>query len=282
MNRGSRLVGALVGAIVAASAALAVFAPPASAHADLEETSPAREAIVSSPTAVRIRFEDPVQLTGTGLQVRTEAGALVASEPTSAPSTVFSVALPKHMANGIYAVGFVFRSSDGHVDADSYRFRVRGTSSTSDGPSLLLPLVAVGAALMLAGCWLLARRSKRLGASMALLVVAGAAVIVVAERSSDRPSRPAVAVQVSPARVGLTTVTLLLPDGLKRADTTDLHLVQDGSKLSVHVALGLDGPGRWVAHDVDLPLAGHWRAEVSVVTKSTQVLADTSVEVAAH
>ncbi|MCU1350826.1 MAG: copper resistance protein CopC [Acidimicrobiales bacterium] len=134
---------ARAGAFVAVVLALMVLgATAASAHANLESTSPAqseRFAAGSPPRSVAIVFDEAVNATPTSIALYDGAGHRV---PVSAPGGTrtakrIAAGLPR-LADGTYAVVWHVVSDDGHPEQGAFTFGVgAGSALTADVGSLV-------------------------------------------------------------------------------------------------------------------------------------------------
>ncbi len=142
-------------------------AAPAGAHATLQDTSPAGDALVDEvPPAVTLTFDEPVTATTGAVQVIAPSGSRVdgAVESLDGGRTV-SVAVDGDTV-GTYTVAFRVVSDDGHTVSGSFVFDVQtstGAAEVDQSIPLLTsatggvgrwlsyagPVVAVGAALLL-------------------------------------------------------------------------------------------------------------------------------------
>lgn len=194
--------------------AVAVFigvlaiAAPASAHAYIVASAPAPGAVVgSTPTAVRIQFDEPVELpNGPAIEVLDGSGRRVddhdaAIDPNDVTSVVAHLA---HLARGSYQVRWRVVSADTHVVHGIFSFGIgvapaAGTSSVEStvfDPSSSLAsilrwlslsgIVAAVGALLFAALFLPAREAAfgsaatwqlRFGAGLALLSNVGLFVV---------------------------------------------------------------------------------------------------------
>jgi methionine-rich copper-binding protein CopC len=257
-------------------ASVLLTASPALAHANLDGSIPADQARVRQADRVRLMFDEPVQLVGTGLQVRDPDGRLIASQLRSARRATVEARLPRSLAKGVYTVGFVFLSADGDVSAGSYQFTI--TSGTGHSSSSRWRLVAVALAVLASGGLLVAiRRRSRPGTVGAGLVLAAAALLALAP-VGERSGLPTAEVSAEPAAAGLSTLTVRLPQD-DPVDEIDVHVTLVGSELTLHVPVVAAGRGVWRARDVQLP-AGGWRALVSVRRGGQQQLLTGTFDVA--
>ena len=263
--------------VLSAAALVLLTAAPASAHSELESSTPEAEAQVATAASVRLEFDEPVQLAGTGLQVRDEDGELVASTTSTQRGTEAAVDLPDDLAKGVYTVGWVVRSGDVDIVSGSYQFTLTAGEADSGGTSCWV--LAAGAVIVLGGVGLVlaARRRSRTGAVVAGMVLVAAALLLVSR--TDRSDAWEVDVEADPAEVGLNTVTVTVPDE-RPADQVDVRLVLDRTHTVVDVPVTATGKGVYSARSVVLPLAGDWRAAVALRTGDRQTLYAGALEVA--
>lgn len=116
----------LLGTLVLTFAALAP-AGRASAHTELESTSPVADSTVNQPvTLISLTFSDPIEPTATALQLFDEQGQPVAIGPVarSDDGATLSTQLAAPLANGRYGVLWQVVSGDGHTLSDSFEFVV--------------------------------------------------------------------------------------------------------------------------------------------------------------
>lgn len=115
-------------AAVLALVGLAVVAPAASAHAELESTEPAADSVVAaSPAQVRLTFSESVDVAAGGVQVFDSAGRRVdagkeASHPPGDRSAVV-LDLPT-LADGTYVVTWRVVADDSHPVHGAFTFTV--------------------------------------------------------------------------------------------------------------------------------------------------------------
>lgn len=122
MVRGVALAGVLVVAV------LAMAAPSASAHAQLEGVTPQRGAVVpTSPAAVVFRFDEAVEGNFGAVRVFDSAGARVDAGDAYHPGghgEQIAVHLPSSLRPGTYTATYRVVSADGHIVSGGSTFSV--------------------------------------------------------------------------------------------------------------------------------------------------------------
>lgn len=151
-------------ALLVGLAGLTLFPTAASAHAQLETSSPSASAVLEDgPSEVVLDFNEPITPVPRSIEIYDQSGnrlildeALISDED----DTVMSAGGVPELPDGLYAVVYRALSSDGHVVEGAYTFQVGASVSTVD-PSDLLNGVLDGSAgpaglswVMGAGRWL--------------------------------------------------------------------------------------------------------------------------------
>ncbi|WP_254874075.1 copper resistance CopC family protein [Streptomyces sp. CAI-155] len=101
-------------ALVAGVGLLLGGSAPAAAHAVLEDTAPARGAVVAEPPAqVELVFSEAVSASGDGIRVLDPSGRRVDDgQPTAKGGGTYAVALSGPEARGTYTVTYQVESAD--------------------------------------------------------------------------------------------------------------------------------------------------------------------------
>ncbi|HYZ75806.1 MAG TPA: copper resistance protein CopC [Gaiellaceae bacterium] len=110
------------------AAALAALAFPASAfaHASLEHTWPSfRERVETSPTSVRLNFDQAVTVLPGSVSVYSAGGTVVSAQARSGADKHFVVTPVRKLGQGPYTVRWHVLSGDGHVVSGVFTFGVR-------------------------------------------------------------------------------------------------------------------------------------------------------------
>ncbi|MEV6381999.1 copper resistance CopC family protein [Streptomyces sp. NPDC051773] len=114
--------------------ALAVAAPPAAAHTELDSASPAAGATLAGlPPRLSLTFSDPMAQKYAKVAVTGPDGASVAVGGPRADGGTVTLALDAGAPSGRYTVGYRVVSEDGHPVSGSYSFTVRATAASSAG-----------------------------------------------------------------------------------------------------------------------------------------------------
>ncbi|MFF1291705.1 MULTISPECIES: copper resistance protein CopC [unclassified Streptomyces] len=121
--------------VPAALAALAVAAPQAAAHTELDTSSPGAKAeLTGLPPRVTLTFSDAMTQKYAKVAVTAPDGESAASgEPQVSGKTV-TLALEPTSRAGRYTVGYRVVSADGHPVSGSYTFTVAEANSPSPSP----------------------------------------------------------------------------------------------------------------------------------------------------
>jgi copper transport protein len=124
-----------VAVLLMAGAALFVGVPAASAHAQLEASTPASgEVLPVAPRQVTLVFGEPVEAAAKSIEVfddhfrRLSTGPVVAS---GADGGRLSASLPPGLAKGTYTVSWQVSSADTHPVSGSFRFSVGAPSAVT-------------------------------------------------------------------------------------------------------------------------------------------------------
>ncbi|MGA5191498.1 copper resistance CopC family protein [Streptomyces griseoincarnatus] len=119
---------------VAAVAVLAVTAPQAAAHTELETSSPAADAALAGlPPRVTLTFSDPMTQKYAKVAVTGPDGEPAAAGDPQVDGRTATLPFDTGPA-GRYTVGYRVVSADGHPVSGSYTFTVRATASPSASP----------------------------------------------------------------------------------------------------------------------------------------------------
>lgn len=115
----------------ALSGALLLVGAPASAHSELEQTTPeAGSTVEAAPTQVELVFGEDVQAAGSGIVVKGPDGSRYDQPSTFAVNgTTASVQLKTSGQAGTYTVTFRVVSTDGHVVSDSFEYTVADSAA---------------------------------------------------------------------------------------------------------------------------------------------------------
>ena len=100
------------------------------AHALLEQASPARRSVLTAPpVAVRLQFNEAVELRYSSIEVLDAKAQVQASGSLSAPEAK-ALSLPlSPLPGGHYTVHYRVLSVDGHVIESRYSFTVKETAA---------------------------------------------------------------------------------------------------------------------------------------------------------
>ncbi|HEX7133015.1 MAG TPA: copper resistance CopC family protein, partial [Iamia sp.] len=140
------LLAALGVLVLGLALALAGGAAPAGAHATLQDTSPADDALVEAvPDAVVLRFDEPVSASTGAVQVIAPDGDRVdASVDDRDGGRALSIGVDGD-ARGTYTVAYRVVSDDGHTITGSFVFHVgRRTGAATIDQSIPTSTSAVG------------------------------------------------------------------------------------------------------------------------------------------
>lgn len=128
-----RRAGALLAGLVAALGIVLGVASPASAHATLEGTAPAQNAVVgSAPSRVTLTFDEGVGISADSIRVFDPAGARVddgRTVSTSNPDTI-AIGVRSGLGQGTYTVAWHVISADSHPVEGAYVFSVGAAGAT--------------------------------------------------------------------------------------------------------------------------------------------------------
>ena len=141
MKRLRRLLLGSVGVVLL----LVGMAVPASAHAQLESTSPAQSSVSSvPPTQVVLHFGEPVEIDFGSLRVLGPNGQRVDNGGTHHPagdSHAVAIPLPANLPRGTYVVAWRVISADSHPVHGAFVFSV-GTASGASKPNAVANALA--------------------------------------------------------------------------------------------------------------------------------------------
>ncbi|MEV6973474.1 FixH family protein [Kitasatospora sp. NPDC093806] len=173
----ARRIAGLFGVLGAVLALLLAGAGPAAAHATLQSTDPAQNAVLAAaPQSVTLTFSEAVSLSADSVRVLDPAGKAVDSgSPAHAdgkPSTA-RVGLSSGLANGTYTVAWRAVSEDSHPIGGAFTFSIGAPSATTVSTTELSSAEADGTVAALYGT----ARTVAYGA-FALLVGAAGFVLV--------------------------------------------------------------------------------------------------------
>jgi copper transport protein len=174
MRHLSRLLAACAAVVVI----LVATAGPASAHAQLESTSPPQSAVLeTAPNQVVLHFGEPVEIDFGSLRVIGPDGRRVDNGGTRHPagdSHAVSTALPADLGRGTYVVAWRVVSADSHPVHGAFVFSVGSAAGTTKAESLASALNSqTGSGTVGSLYWLI-----RLAAFTALTVLVGLAAMV--------------------------------------------------------------------------------------------------------
>jgi len=128
-----RRARALLASFVLAIGIVLAVAAPASAHATLESTTPAQNAVVATaPSQVTLTFDESVGISADSIRVFDPAGDRVDdghTVPTSNPETI-AISLRAGLGNGTYTVAWHVISADSHPVEGAYVFSIGAAGST--------------------------------------------------------------------------------------------------------------------------------------------------------
>ncbi len=112
--------------MLCATAALALAAGPAFAHAELLSEVPAEAASTASVTELRLSFSEPLNSTFSKVEVVDAAGVEAAGAVAldAADAKVLVVTFPTALAAGTYTVNWTAVSDDGHKTTGTYQLVV--------------------------------------------------------------------------------------------------------------------------------------------------------------
>ncbi|MFB8239663.1 FixH family protein [Kitasatospora purpeofusca] len=171
---GRRITG-LLGVLGAVLALLLAGAGPASAHAALQSTDPAQNAVLpAAPQAVTLTFSEAVSLSSDSVRVLDPAGRAVdAGSPAHADGkdNTARVGLGSGLANGTYTVAWRAVSEDSHPIGGAFTFSIGAPSATTVSTTALQSAEADGLVAALYG-------TGRTVAYAAFALLAGAAGFV--------------------------------------------------------------------------------------------------------
>jgi methionine-rich copper-binding protein CopC len=152
--RVQRRAAAVVAGAVAFAAAILLAASPAAAHAKLVSSNPANGSSMGvGPSQVVLTFDEPV--TVSAVRAENDKGDFVSVGAPVVDGAVVTVSWPGAQAPGLYRVGYVIASDDGHPVEGTIIFSY-DTITPGEAPSpqpagsSRLPIV-VGVALVAVG-----------------------------------------------------------------------------------------------------------------------------------
>ncbi|WP_405613393.1 copper resistance protein CopC [Streptomyces sp. NBC_00076] len=121
--------------VPAVLAALAVAAPQAAAHTELDISSPGAKAQLSGlPPRVTLTFSDAMTQKYAKVAVTSPDGTSAASGLPQVSGKTVTLALAPTSRAGQYTVGYRVVSADGHPVSGSYTFTVAATNNPSPSP----------------------------------------------------------------------------------------------------------------------------------------------------
>ncbi|MFE2105685.1 FixH family protein [Kitasatospora sp. NPDC059463] len=151
---GRRAVG-LLGVLGAVVALLLGGAGPAAAHATLQSTDPAQNAVLpAAPQSVTLTFSEAVSLSSDSVRVLDPAGRAVdAGNPAHADgrNNTARVGLGSGLANGTYTVAWRAVSDDSHPIGGAFTFSIGAPSATTVSTTALQSAEADGLVAALYG-----------------------------------------------------------------------------------------------------------------------------------
>ena len=205
------LLLALAGAVIL----LLAGAPGASAHAELQTTSPANGAVLDkAPATVSVQFTEGVQVTPDGLRVLAADGSRVDRGDTalspSVPNTA-AATLRSDLADGTYTVAWRATSSDSHPVHGAFAFTVGAPGS---GTGVLAGADKDSDPLMAA----LVGLSRGAGYAGLALLIGATGILVLLARDGD-PRRPRELAHAGAYIVFFSAVVSLLAQGPYAAGT---------------------------------------------------------------
>lgn len=123
--RTTRRLTRLLAAAAIATAAVALLAAPASAHAELQSTDPPAGAQLSeAPAAVTLTFDEPVSAQPSAIRVYDRRGdRLSIGDASAGPGATVTAGLPR-LGDGSYVVTWRVVSDDGHPERGAFTFSV--------------------------------------------------------------------------------------------------------------------------------------------------------------
>jgi copper resistance protein C len=125
MRTHTRLAGLLV-ALAAAALSVVVTAPVATAHAELESTTPKQGSTVQRPPQqVTLTFSEPIR-TPAFVEVTGPDGTDVTTGDVGVRDEVLTQRLGDAAGGGAYSLSYRVTSADGHPISGTVRFRVAG------------------------------------------------------------------------------------------------------------------------------------------------------------
>ena len=128
-RRGRALAG-----LVLAFCILGGWAAPAYAHAELETTNPADQAVVAtSPKQIVLTFSEGVAVQADGVRVLNGDADRMSLGKATAKDSVVTVPVSDTLAKGGYVVAWRVLSADGHPVRGSFQFYVGGRTNLDTG-----------------------------------------------------------------------------------------------------------------------------------------------------
>lgn len=112
--------------LLALSAALALGATQASAHANLVNSSPAKNATIASPSMITLHFSEALEMKVSALKLTDIDGKAVALKTMAAPDNKSLAAMPAApLAPGLYTVNWTSMGDDAHEMKGTFSFTVK-------------------------------------------------------------------------------------------------------------------------------------------------------------
>ncbi|MGW4729743.1 copper resistance CopC family protein [Streptomyces shenzhenensis] len=122
--------------VPAALAALAVAAPQAAAHTELDTAGPAADAVLAGPPPrVTLTFSDPMDGKYAKVAVTGPDGTSAADGRPEVDGRTVTLGLKSGAASGRYTVGYRVVSADGHPVSGSYAFTLQEAVGSSSPPA---------------------------------------------------------------------------------------------------------------------------------------------------
>jgi methionine-rich copper-binding protein CopC len=155
---------------------LVIVAPTASAHSELEDSSPAAGAVLhAAPDRVTLTFNEPIQGDGSDIVVRdSEGNRYDRPESFTVRENVASIDLSLADGSGVYTVAYRIVSADGHIVTDQYQYTLqhKTTPNPQDTAQTEAPPTPIDSGGSSSAVWILGLGAIGIALIAALIAVA--------------------------------------------------------------------------------------------------------------